>query len=71
MHAGIAGARLGRSGLSNAKATPEAAPVRSARDAKPLSQARPKLPALADLARGGAEKIVTKNGANNEALIDA
>lgn len=71
MHAGIAGARLGRSGLANARATADAAPVRSARDAKPLSQARPKLPALADPARGGAEKIVTKNGESDEALIDA
>ncbi|TAM84378.1 MAG: type II toxin-antitoxin system Phd/YefM family antitoxin [Candidimonas sp.] len=40
-------------------------------DVVPLSQARARLSELADQARAGAEKIVTKNGESYVAIIDA
>ena len=40
-------------------------------DVVPLSQARATLSELADEARAGAEKIITKNGESYVALIDA
>ncbi len=40
-------------------------------DVIPLSQARATLSELADEARAGAEKIITKNGESYVALIDA
>ena len=43
----------------------------SANDFVPLSQARAKLSELADAVKGGAEKIITKNGKSYVALIDA
>jgi antitoxin (DNA-binding transcriptional repressor) of toxin-antitoxin stability system len=43
----------------------------SARDVIPLSQARANFSELADDIRGGAEKIITKNGEAFIALIDA
>ncbi len=43
----------------------------SANDLVPLSQARAKLSELADAVKGGAEKIITKNGKSYVALIDA
>lgn len=43
----------------------------SANDIVPLSQARAKLSELADAVKGGAEKIITKNGESYVALIDA
>jgi len=43
----------------------------SASDVVPLSQARATLSELADQAKAGAEKIITKNGASYVALIDA
>ena len=43
----------------------------SASDVVPFTQARAKLSELADQARAGAEKIITKNGASYVALIDA
>jgi prevent-host-death family protein len=42
----------------------------SANDIVPLSQARAKLSELADAVKGGAEKIITKNGESYVALID-
>ena len=43
----------------------------SASDVIPLSQARANFSELADEVRGGAEKIITKNGEPIMALIDA
>ena len=43
----------------------------SASDVIPLSQARTNFSELADEVRGGAEKIITKNGEAIIALIDA
>ena len=43
----------------------------SPRDVVPLSQARATLSDLADQAKAGAEKIITKNGESYVALIDA
>lgn len=43
----------------------------SARDVISLSQARATLSDLADQAKAGAEKIITKNGESYVALIDA
>jgi len=43
----------------------------SASDIVPLTQARAKLSELADQAKAGAEKIITKNGESYVALIDA
>lgn len=43
----------------------------SARDVVPFTQARASLSELADEARAGAEKIITKNGESYVALIDA
>ena len=43
----------------------------SASDVVPFTQARAKLSELADQAKAGAEKIITKNGASYVALIDA
>jgi prevent-host-death family protein len=43
----------------------------SASDVIPLSQARANLSELADQAKAGAEKIVTKNGESYVAIIDA
>lgn len=43
----------------------------SVRDVIPLSQARANLSELADQVKGGAEKIVTKNGESYVAIIDA
>ena len=43
----------------------------SANDIVPLSQARTKPSELADAAKEGAEKIITKNGESYVALIDA
>lgn len=43
----------------------------SACDVIPLSQARANLSELADQAKSGAEKIITKNGESYVALIDA
>ncbi|WP_313919793.1 type II toxin-antitoxin system Phd/YefM family antitoxin [Tahibacter sp.] len=43
----------------------------SARDVVPFTQARANLSELADQAKAGAEKIITKNGASYVALIDA
>ena len=43
----------------------------SARDVIPLSQARANFSELAEEVKGGAEKIVTKNGESYIALIDA
>ena len=43
----------------------------SASDVVPFTQARANLSALADQAKAGAEKIITKNGASYVALIDA
>ncbi len=43
----------------------------SARDVVPLTQARAHLSELADQAKSGAEKIITKNGESYVALIDA
>lgn len=43
----------------------------SASDVIPLSQARANLSELADQVKGGAEKIITKNGESYVALIDA
>ena len=43
----------------------------SASDVIPLSQARASLSELADQAKAGAEKIITKNGESYVALIDA
>ncbi len=43
----------------------------SARDVVPLTQARANLSELADQAKAGAEKIITKNGESYIALIDA
>src|SRR3989338_10464482 len=43
----------------------------SACDVVPFTQARAKLPDLADQAKAGAEKIITKNGESYVALIDA
>ncbi len=45
--------------------------VFSARDVVPLTQARANLSELADQAKSGAEKIITKNGESYVALIDA
>jgi len=42
-----------------------------ARDVVPLTQARANLSELADQAKAGAEKIITKNGESYVALIDA
>ena len=42
----------------------------SVRDVVPLSQARANLSDLADQAKAGAEKIITKNGESYVALID-
>lgn len=43
----------------------------SASDVVPFTQARANLSELADLAKAGAEKIITKNGESYVALIDA
>jgi prevent-host-death family protein len=43
----------------------------SVRDIIPLTQARAKLSELADAARGGEDKIITKNGESYVALISA
>jgi prevent-host-death family protein len=43
----------------------------AASDVIPLSHARAKLSELADEVKGGAEKIITKNGESYIALIDA
>ncbi len=43
----------------------------SASDVVPFTQARAKLSELADQAKGGAEKIITKNGESYVALIAA
>ena len=43
----------------------------SASDVVPLTQARANLSELADQVKGGAEKIITKNGESYVALIDA
>ncbi len=43
----------------------------SARDIIPLSHARAHFSELADEVKGGAEKIITKNGESYIALIDA
>ncbi len=43
----------------------------SASDVVPFTQARANLSDLADQAKAGAEKIITKNGASYVALIDA
>ena len=43
----------------------------SASDVVPFTQARANLSELADQARAGAEKIITKNGESYVALIDA
>ena len=43
----------------------------SARDVIPFTQARANLSELADQAKAGAEKIITKNGESYVALIDA
>ena len=43
----------------------------SVRDVVPFTQARARLSELADEARAGAEKIITKNGESYVALIDA
>jgi prevent-host-death family protein len=43
----------------------------SVRDIVPLTQARANLSELADEARGGADKIITKNGESYVALISA
>ncbi|MDE1950582.1 MAG: type II toxin-antitoxin system Phd/YefM family antitoxin [Burkholderiales bacterium] len=43
----------------------------SASDVVPFTQARARLSELADEAKGGAEKIITKNGASYVALIDS
>ncbi|MFP5410881.1 MAG: type II toxin-antitoxin system Phd/YefM family antitoxin [Gammaproteobacteria bacterium] len=43
----------------------------SAGDVVPFTQARANLSELADQAKGGAEKIITKNGESYVALIDA
>lgn len=43
----------------------------SSRDVIPLSQARATLSELADQVKGGAEKIITKNGESYVALVDA
>lgn len=43
----------------------------SASDIVPFTQARAKLSDLADQAKAGAEKIITKNGESYVALIDA
>ena len=43
----------------------------SPRDVVPLSQARATLSDLADQAKAGAEKIITKNGESYVALIDS
>jgi prevent-host-death family protein len=43
----------------------------SARDVVPFTQARAHLSELADEAKAGAEKIITKNGESYVALIDA
>jgi prevent-host-death family protein len=43
----------------------------SAKDVVPFTQARAKLSELADQAKAGVEKIITKNGESYVALIDA
>lgn len=43
----------------------------SARDVVPFTQARASLSELADQAKAGSEKIITKNGESYVALIDA
>ncbi|MFP5462574.1 MAG: type II toxin-antitoxin system Phd/YefM family antitoxin [Gammaproteobacteria bacterium] len=43
----------------------------SVNDVIPLSHARARLSELADEARAGAEKIITKNGESYVALVDA
>lgn len=43
----------------------------SAKDVVPLTQARAKLSELAESAKSGAEKIITRNGESYVALIDA
>jgi prevent-host-death family protein len=43
----------------------------SASDVVPFTQARANLSELADQAKGGVEKIITKNGESYVALIDA
>ena len=43
----------------------------SANDVVPFTQARAQLSELADQAKAGAEKIITKNGESYVALIDA
>ena len=43
----------------------------SVSDVVPFSQARAKLSELADQAKAGAEKVITKNGESYIALIDA
>ncbi len=43
----------------------------SSSDVVPFTQARARLSELADQAKAGAEKIITKNGESCVALIDA
>ena len=43
----------------------------TAKDVIPFSQARARLSEIADEVKGGAEKIITKNGESYVALIDA
>lgn len=43
----------------------------SASDVVPFTQARAQLSELAEQAKGGAEKVITKNGESYVALIDA
>ena len=43
----------------------------TAKDIIPFSQARARLSEIADEVKGGAEKIITKNGESYVALIDA
>ena len=43
----------------------------AAKDVVPLSQARSRLSEIADEAKAGSEKIITKNGESYVALIDA
>ena len=45
--------------------------VFTVRDVVPLSQARANLSELADQAKAGAEKIITKNGESYVAIIDS
>lgn len=55
----------------NQAASPEAPMAFAASDVVPLTQARAKLSELADQAKAGAQKIITKHGESYVALIDA